>query len=178
VSGLDDIVTALSARYADASVAFEFGQLALNHHAQQRRIVFVRTDGVLKFSSGPGRTTFSTPVNGAGTYQRVIFERDERISVTIRGETESQVEIMLDQFVDAVFAVCGPNALGTQNEYQWAGGDSTNAGANSARNPSLTFSLVVRLKSRPPAAGPYVQLAPLRSTITLGTEVQPITPSG
>lgn len=160
MSHLDDLLTAIEFRFADATVQFARGKIELGRNRQLRSIVMVRRDGVLKFSSGPGRAPFV-----AGQTERQRFVREELVEVTMRAEDETALDAMLDRFVNAAFDVFGPNCMSDENPYEWHDGDSTQGGANASRQPALTFLLRVRLKSHPQTL-PYVPLARLEGTVT------------
>ena len=166
MSRLDDTVTALAARYADATVSFEAGKLILNKHAQQRKIILVRQEGQLRFSSAPDRMPFGPPTAGAGTLTRQRFERFERIEATLRAQDEDELDLMFDRFVNAVFEVFGPNAFEDVNEYAWFQGDSTQAGDWSRRNPAIKLYFRVRLRSIS-QPGPYAVLGTAEGELVL-----------
>lgn len=160
MSHLDDIAAAIEARFDDATVTFVQGKVERARHRQLRTIALVRRDGVLKFSSGPGRMPFV-----AGTVERQRFVREELIEVAMRAENETALDAMLDRFVNAAFDVLGPNCMSDENPYEWHEGDSTQGGANLTRQPELRFLLRVRLKSHTQTL-PYVDLARLEATVT------------
>ena len=166
MSRLDDTVTAIAAQYADATVSFEAGKFVLNKNAQQRKIVFVRQAGDLKFSSAPGRHAFGTPVAGVGTKTVQRFERFELLEVTLRAADEDDLDAMFDRFVNSVFEVFGPNAFENTNQYEWFQGDSTAGGDWSRRNPAITLYFRVRLKSRS-QPGPYAVVGSADATLAL-----------
>lgn len=168
MSRVDDIVTAIAARMDDSTVSFEAGKLRLNEHAQQRRVIVQRTAGVLGFSSGPGRRPHSS---GTGTEQR--FVREETLRVTLRAEDEEALDALFDRFVNAVFEQFGPNALEDETPYSWHGEDSDQGGSWLARNPAITLTMTVRLRSRSDEK-PYatvadgsVEVTELDSTVTV-----------
>jgi hypothetical protein len=166
MSRLDDILTLIEARYADPSVSFECGKLVLNKHAQRRKVILVRQEGTLTFSSAPGRAPFSVPVDGVGTTTKQRFERFELLEATIRAEDESELDIIFDRLVNAIFEVFGPNAFENTNQYEWFQGDSTNGGDWARRNPAIKLYIRVRLKSRS-QPGPYAVLATADATLIL-----------
>jgi hypothetical protein len=148
MSRLDEIVTQISDQYGDASVSFEAGKLVLNKHAQQRKIIMVRSSGDLRFSAAPGRRQYGVPVGGAGSVTDQRFERFELIECTLRAEDEAALDAMLDRFVNAVFEVAGPNAFENVNPYEWHQGDSSAGGDWIKRNPAIKLYIRLRLKSR------------------------------
>ena len=166
MSQLDEILTTVAARYADATDSFEAGKNVLNKNAQQRKIILVRQEGQLKFSAAPGRVAFGTPLSGAGTVTKQPFERFELIEATLRAEDEDALDLMFDRFVNTVFEVFGPNAFEDVNEYQWFQGDSTTGGDWSRRNPAITLYFRVRLKSRS-QPGPYAVVGSADATLVL-----------
>jgi hypothetical protein len=175
VSHLTNLIEQVGILYADPSVSFKGGSLELNRHAQQRRITFVRKDGVLRFSSGPQRVPKTIPILGVGGQERIRFVREERYEVTVRGENEDVIDVMLDRLVNVIFELLGPNALLDENPYHWVGGDSTNAANNTARNPELVFDLAVRVQSRTQTV-PYLVLEGVDATAILGATSVTLTP--
>lgn len=171
MSHLDDLLTAIEVRFDDATVEFSRGKIERARHKQQRSIVMVRRDGVLKFSSGPGRMPFA-----AGTVKRQRFVREELVKVSMRAEDETALDAMLDRFVNAAFDVLGPNCMSDENPYEWHEGDSTQGGANASRQPALTFMLRVRLKSHPQTL-PYIPLTRLETTVTELDSTVTLTPA-
>jgi hypothetical protein len=159
-------VTALAARYADATVSFEAGKLVLNKNAQQRKIILVRQEGQLKFSSAPGRAAFGTPLAGAGTVTKQPFERFELIEATLRAEDEDELDLMFDRFVNTVFEVFGPNAFEDVSDYAWFQADSTSGGDWARRNPAIKLYFRVRLRSIA-QPGPFAVLGTADSTVIL-----------
>lgn len=171
MSQLDELVTAVAARIADATVSFEAGKLRVNEHGQQRHVIFYRDAGVLKFATGPGRQVYATPVAGAGTTEFVRFQRSESVVVIVRAESEDAVDVLFDAVANAIFDVGGPNVFENENQYQWAGKDSQAAGQHLRRNPEITFMFRMRLSSHPKPK-PYAVVAHVQSTQTeLGNSV-------
>lgn len=168
-SRLDDFVTAIDVQLADATVNLVAGRLRLNEHATQRQAIFTRQSGELTFSRAPGRTPFGAPVSGEGTFTRQVFTRSEMIEVTLRAADEEALDLLFDQFVNAVFEVCGPNAFEETNAYEWVGEDSSSAGAWDSRNPGIKFQLNVRLSSRGQPR-PYAVIAVTSADVTEGDE--------
>jgi hypothetical protein len=171
MSHLDDLLTAIEFRFGDATVDFVRGKIERSRHRQQRSIVLVRRDGVLKFSSGPGRMPFA-----AGAVERQRFVREELVEVTMRAEDETALDAMLDRFVNAAFDVLGPNCMSDENPYEWHEGDSTQGGSNASRQPALTFMLRVRLKSHPQTL-PYAPLARIEGAVTELDSTVSLTPA-
>lgn len=171
MSHLDDLLDAIEVRFDDATVLFARGKIDLARHKQRRSIVMVRSNGVLKFSSGPGRMPFV-----AGQVERQRFVREELVEVTMRAEDETALDAMLDRFVNAAFDVLGPNCMSDENPYEWHQGDSTQGGANASRQPALTFLLRVRLKSHTQTL-PYVALARLEGAVTELDSTVTLTPA-
>lgn len=165
MSQLDALVTAVAAAVGDSSVAFEAGKLRINEHAQQRKAIFVRTSGVLKFSAAPGRQIFGVPASGVGTTEFQRFQRSEAIELTLRAETEDALDALFDVVVNAIFDVGGPNVYENENAYDWAGGDSQSAGQRIARNPEITFMFRMRLQSHPKLK-PYAVVADTQVALT------------
>ncbi len=165
MSQLDDLVTAVAARVADATVAFEAGKVKINEHAQRRKAIFVRDSGVLKFSTAPGRQVFGVPVSGVGTTEFQRFQRSESVLLTLRAEDEEALDALFDVVVNAIFDVGGPNVFENENQYEWAGKDSQTAGARTARNPEIVFMFRMRLVSHPKLK-PYAVVANVQSTQT------------
>lgn len=166
MSQLDEVVTAIAARYADATVSFEAGKVVLNAHNQRRKIILVRQSGDLLFSAAPGRRVFGAPTAGAGTTTTQRFERFELIECTLRAEDEDALDLMFDRFVNAVFEVFGPNAFENVNQYQWFQGDSSNGGDWVRRSPAIKLYIRVRLRSRS-QPGPYAVLAAAGGTAAM-----------
>jgi hypothetical protein len=171
MSHLDDILTDIEARFDDATVDFASGKIELARHKQQRSIVMVRRDGLLKFSSAPNRMP-----HVAGAVERQVFFREELVEVTMRAESETALDAMLDRFAAAAFAVMGPNAMSDENPYEWHAGDSKQGGANASRQPALTFLMRVRLRSHTPTL-PYIELQRLESTVTELDSTVTLTPA-
>lgn len=146
MSHVDDVCEAIRLAFNDSTVSFEVGENTQARHGQRRRILFVRADGIVRPSSAPGRIT-ATP-GAPGTLARQVFERRERITVELRAESDDALDIMFDRFLKAAFNLFGPNILQEDNPYQWAGGDSSSGGSNTARQPAIMFDLWIRLKSR------------------------------
>lgn len=165
MSQVDDFVTAVAARVADATVAFEVGKLRINEHAQRRKAIFVRQTGVLRFTAAPGRQVFGIPVGGAGETELQRFAREERIELTVSAEDEDALDALFDAVVNAIFDVGGPNVFDNENPYRWAGEDSQRAGKHLARNPEIKFTFNIRLTSHPKPK-PYAVLAAIESTLT------------
>lgn len=171
MSQLDELVAAVAARVADATVQFEAGKVKINEHAQRRKVIFVRTNGSLKFSSAPGRQPFGIPVGGQGTTELRRFTRWETVAVTMRAEDEDALDALFDAVVNAIFDVGGPNVFENDNPYDWAGKDSQTAGQRIARNPELTFYFKMQLASHPKLK-PYAVIENAQATITeLGQSV-------
>lgn len=167
MSQLDEILTTVAARYADATVSFEAGKNVLNKNSQQRKIILARASGDLRFSSAPGRRVFGTPTAGAGSTTQQRFERFEQIEATLRAEDEDALDAMFDRFVNAVFDVFGPNAFENVNPYEWFQGDSTAGGDWARRNPAIKLYFRVRLRSVPQIPAPYVVLGSAEATLLL-----------
>lgn len=175
MSHVEDVRDDIQARFDDATVSFEVGENAQARHGQRRRIIFVRADGVVRHSSAPQRTV-ATP-GAPGTLARQVFERRERIAVELRAESDDALDIMFDRFLKAAFNAYGPNILQDENPYQWAGGDSTSGGSNTARQPAILFDLWIRLKSRDAFPLPLVEIDHAQASLTeLGTTVSFNTP--
>jgi len=166
MSQLDELVTDVAARVADASVEYKAGKLHLNRHAQLRRAVFVRSAGALKHSAAPGRQVYGVPVSGAGTTQFQRFTREELVTLTLRAEDEEALDALFDTIVNAIFEIGGPNVYEDANDYEWAGDDSTNAGKHVSRVPELVFRFRMRLSCQPRAL-PYAVLAQIDATVTM-----------
>lgn len=166
MSRLDDIVTLIADRYADATVSFEAGKVVLNKHAQRRKVILVRQEGQLRFSSSPDRARFSAPVSGAGTHTKQPFERFELLEVTLRAEDEAELDLMFDRFVNTVFECFGPAAFEDVNDYVWFQGDSSTGGDWARRNPAIKFRFRVRLRSIA-QPGPFAVLAEADATLML-----------
>lgn len=166
MSRLDDIVTLIEARYADPTVSFEAGKLVLNKNAQKRKVILVRQEGTLKFSSAPGRAPFSVPVSGVGTTTKQPFERFELLQATLRAEDEDELDVIFDRFVNSVFEVFGPNAFEDVNHYSWFQADSTAGGDWARRNPAIKLEFRVRLRSIA-QPGPFAVLADAGATAIL-----------
>jgi hypothetical protein len=173
VSDLDDLVTSVAAAVADATVSFQAGKLRINEHNQPRKAIFVRDAGVLKFSTGPGRQVFTTPVSGAGTTEYIRFQRSESVMVVLSAETEDALDALFDAVVNAIFDIGGPNVFENENAYEWAGKDSQQAGQHLARNPELRFMFRMRIQSHPKSK-PYAVVAHAQATLQ---EIQPTTVS-
>lgn len=169
MSRIDDLVTAIAARYNDSTVSFEAGKLRLNEHAQQRKVIFVRQNGSLQFSTAPGRRPFGTPVSGAGTFTQQRFTREEQLEVTLRAADEEDLDDMFDRFVNTVFEVCGPNAFENANQYEWFKEDSKNGGSWETRNPAIKLYFNARLASRSQTS-PYAVVASTDTDVTEGDE--------
>ncbi len=166
MSRLDDLVTALAARYADSTVSFEAGKLVLNKNAQRRKIILVRAEGQLRFSAAPDRARFSTPVADAGTTTKQPFERFELLEATLRAEDEDDLDQMFDRFVNSVFEVFGPAAFEDVNPYSWFQGDSSAGGDWARRNPAIKIHFRVRLRSIA-QPGPFAVLGTADGTLVL-----------
>lgn len=164
MSQLNDLVAAVAAAVGDGTVAFEAGKLRINEHSQQRKAIFVRDSGNLKFSSAPARQNFSTPVSGVGTTEYIRFSRSESVMVVLRAETEDALDLLFDVIVNAIFDVGGPNVFENENPYEWAGADSQSAGQRIARNPEIKFMFRMRLSSHPKAK-PYAVVANAQATL-------------
>lgn len=149
-SQLAQLVTAVAARVADATVLFETGKLKINQHAQRRKAIFVRPGGVLKPSAAPKRAPFGVPVSGVGTAEYVRFTREETVQLTLGAEDEDALDLLFDKVVNAIFDVGGPNVLvEAEQAYAFAGDDSEHAGAYNNRNPTLLFTFKMRVASHP-----------------------------
>jgi hypothetical protein len=164
MSHLEDFVDLVETAYADPTVAFEGGKNAKNLHAQQRRIVIVRTQGTLKFSKAPGKVQFGIPLSGAGTVTKQIFERFEVLEATLTAANQDDLDDMFDRFVDTVARTGLPNVFEDESEYEWFQGDSKAGGDWVRRNPSIVIRFRVRLKSRP-VPGPFAVLAGATATL-------------
>jgi hypothetical protein len=154
MSRLDDIVTALATRYADATVSFEAGKLVLNKHAQRRKVILVRQEGQLKFSAAPDRAP------------KQPFERFEMLEATLRAEDEDELDQIFDRFVNTVFEVFGPNAFEDVNEYSWFQADSSAGGDWARRNPAIKLQFRVRLRSIA-QPGPFAVVAGVTGSAVL-----------
>ena len=170
MSHVEDIRDQLEAAFDDATVSFEAGENSTARHGQRRRIILVRTNGVVRHSSAPQRVV-QTPGSPA-TLEVQVFEREERIQVHLRAENDDALDIMFDRFCKCAFNEFGANFLQDENPYEWAGGDSTSGGSNTARQPAIVFDMWVRLRSRDAFPLPTVELDTLQTTITeLGNSV-------
>jgi hypothetical protein len=158
MSHLEDLIASVETRYADPTVEFEGGKNAKNLHAQQRRIVITRTDGILRMSSAPGRAQQGIPITGVGTQTVQRFERFETFEAKLTAASQDDLDDMFDRLVNTIFEVCGPNAFEAQNPYEWFQGDSKAGGDWQRRNPGLTLRFRVRLRSRATPA-PFAVLA-------------------
>lgn len=164
MSHLEDFITDIETAYADPTVEFEGGKNARNLHAQQRRIVIVRGEGTLKFSTAPGRPQFGVPTSGVGSVTQQRFERAEVLQATLTAATQDDLDDMFDRFVNTVFETAGPNAFEAETPYEWFQGDSKAGGDWVRRNPSITIAFRVRLRSRS-VPGPFVVLAAAEGTL-------------
>jgi hypothetical protein len=169
MSHLEDIIEDLEAQYADATVAFEGGKLKKSLHAQQRQIILVRSEGKLKFSKAPGRAAFGVAIDGAGTMTNQRFERTEVLQATLRAANQDDLDDMFDRFVNTVFEVYGPNAFEDVNDYEWFQGDSAAGGDWVRRNPSITLTFSIRLKSRSVPV-PFAVVGTATGEVTMGDE--------
>lgn len=175
MSHVDDICADIKAKFSDATVSFEVGENAQARHGQRRRIIFVRADGVVRPSSAPARAV-ATP-GAPGSLTRRVFDRRERIAVELRAESDDALDIMFDRFLKAAFDLYGPNILQDENPYQWAGGDSTSGGSNTARQPAILFDLWIRLQSQDAFPLPLVEIDHVNASLTeLGNTVSFNTP--
>lgn len=163
-SRVEEFVTAVAARYADATVSFEAGALRVNEHGQQRRIIFARAQGALQFSTAPGRAAFGAPTGGAGTYTLQRFQREEQLEITIRAEDETALDAMFDRLVNSIFEVAGPNAFEDVNRYEWIGHDAQQGGTWASRQPAIRLYVNVRLASRSQPAT-YVQVQEVDASV-------------
>lgn len=165
-SQLAQLVTAVAAKVADATVLFQTGKLKVDQHAQRRKAIFVRTGGLVKPSAAPGRAPFGVPVGGVGTTEYVRFTREEKIELTIGAEDEDALDLLFDKVVNAIFDVGGPNVLvETEQPYDFAGGDSEHADSYSNRNPTLFFMFRMRVASHPHTQ-PFAVLTTANATIS------------
>jgi hypothetical protein len=164
VSHLEDFIAAVETAYNDPTVEFEGGKNAKKLHAQQRRIVIVRTNGTLKFSRAPGRVQFGIPLSGAGEVTKQIFERSEVLEATLTAADQDDLDDMLDRFVDTVARTGLPNVFEDETEYEWFQKDSKAGGDWVRRNPAIVIRFRVRLKSRP-VPGPFAVLAGATATL-------------
>ena len=164
MSVLEDFITTVEAAYADPTVEFEGGKNAKNLHAQQRRIVIVRTNGILKFSKAPGRVQYGIPLSGVGEVAKQVFERAEVLEATLTAASQDDLDDMFDRFVDTVARTGLPNVFEDETEYEWFQSDSKAGGDWVRRNPAIVIRFRVRLKSRP-VPGPFVVLAGATATL-------------
>lgn len=164
MSHLEDFIELIETAYADPTVDFEGGKNAKNLHAQQRRIVIVRTNGTLKFSRAPGRVQFGVAVSGVGSVASQRFERAEVLEATLTAANQDDLDDMFDRFVDTVARTGLPNVFEDETEYEWFQADSKAGGDWVRRNPGITIRFPVRLKSRP-VPGPFVVLAGATATL-------------
>lgn len=164
MSHVDDICEAMRVRFADATVSFEVGENQKNRHGQLRRIIFTRTDGIVRKSSAPGRNvaTHGLP----GSLQRMVFQRRERTEIELRAESDTALDIMFDRLLKCIDNEFGSNALADENPYHWGGKDSTTGGANTSRQPSIVFDLWLNMRSRDAFPLPLVDLTALQATVT------------
>ncbi len=174
-SRIDDLVTALATAMGDTSVAFEAGKLRLHEQSGARRIIFVRASGKVQAAATPGRVRLGTAVAGTQPRGVQVFTREELIAVTLRAEGETELDALLDSFLDAVFHVYGPNAL--PGEYEWFDGDSKDGGGWNLRQPAIRLILTVKLRSLPTArtnlsgltaAGATVQMVNAEGSTAVG----------
>lgn len=173
MSAVDDIKTALEARFDDATVDFSVGANTTNQHGRRRRIIFTRVRGVLRHSTSPQRVL---DVPGApGTHRTLRFQREEMLLVELRAENDTALDVMFDRFVECVFDEYGPNALLTDNGYEWVGGDSTHGGSNTSRVPAIQFQLWVRLLNQGNFPMPLVA-ADHEGTVTMLGQSQAVNP--
>jgi len=164
MSHVDDICEAIRVQFSDSTVSFEVGENAQARHGQRRRIIFVRASGVVRFATGPSRN-IATP-GDPGTLERQVFERFERITVELRAESDSALDVVFDRFLKAAFATFGPNILRDENPYEWSGGDSSHGGSNTARQPAILFDLWIRLRSRDYFPLPTAEVERVEATLT------------
>ncbi len=157
MSRLSLFVTAIAAALDDPTVAFEAGKLRLHELKQKRRIIFTRYAGRVNVQGSPGRAQLlGVPVSGATPFAMQAFTRRELVTVTIRAEHEEELDLLFDAFLSALFLVAGPNVTAT--EYEWAGGDSTEAGHWSARQPAIRLLITVQLRAIPTATGSSIDI--------------------
>jgi|SRR5690606_34052744 len=164
MSHLEDFVDLIETAYADPTVEFVGGKNARKEHAQQRRIVIVRTQGTLKFSKAPGRVQFGTPLAGVGGVTRQVFERSEVLEATLTAASQDDLDAMFDRFVDTVARTGLPNVFDEETDYEWFQSDSKAGGDWVRRNPAIVIRFRVRLKSRP-VPGPFAVLAGATGTL-------------
>lgn len=164
MSSLDDLVSDIAARYADATVSFEAGGLQKSRHGQRRRVIFTRTSGKVEPSTGRDRLTPLAAPTPPATWKWRRFARREQIEVTLRAESEDALDLVFDRLIDAIFSVMGPNAV--MSEYSWVFEDST-AGAATARTPAIKFALEVMIKSTPPNYGPVGEIEIAQGTLEI-----------
>lgn len=170
MSHVNDIRDALEMRFADGTVSFEAGENSTARHGQRRRIIFIRRNGVLRPSSAPGKNVAT--IGAPGTFERMVFQREERIEIVLRAESDDALDIMFDRLAKCIFNEFGPNALRNENPYEWYGGDSSAGGSNIARQPAISFDLWVKLRSRDAFPLPLVEIDHTQATLTeLGQSV-------
>lgn len=164
---LDAFAALVQARFPDGdTVVIATGKVATQENRQQRTIILTRQRGQLTFSAAPGRQPFGTPTSGAGTYTVQRFQRNETIECTLRAADENALDTLLDEFVNAVFEVAGPNAFDQTSEYAWVGDDSVSAGEWVRRNPAIKLYLVLRLSSFS-LPGPYAVVGTADADVSL-----------
>lgn len=166
-NALDAFAALVQARFSDTETAvIVTGGVQRQAHQAQRTILLTRQLGQLRFSSAPNRMPFGTPVSGAGTYVQQRFQREEMIEATLRAATETDLDSLFDEFVNAVFEVAGPNAFDELTEYRWFGEDSVSGNEWVRRNPALKVYFRVRLASFS-LPGPYAVVGTAGASVSL-----------
>lgn len=176
MSRIDDLVTEIATEFNDATVEFVGGSVQRGRHSQQRRIIFARMRGQLRFISAPGARPETTPVANQGTLTQQRFERLETLKITLRAEDETELDTLFDRFVNVVFELYGPNAFEEANNYQWYNEDSKSSGTYSTRNPSIDLLLPFSFASRSDPK-PYFELVSTTADLGIPDETKPDAPT-
>lgn len=164
-SRLEDFATLIDTALADATVEIDAGKLELRKQSGLRRIIFVRTTGEVLPAASPGRVRLGTAVGGVAPRAVQIWTRREQIEVTIRAADETALDTLFDNFLDALFKVIGPNGLPLT--YEWHSGDSSEGGANRARQPAIKLNLQLDLRSLPTARTNDVTVSATEADVNL-----------
>lgn len=144
-SSFDTFVDTIETTMGDATVKFFKGTTGKERgmRDQQRRVVIERASGSVHMSSHPVKP------NVKNVTKHARFQRNELLRVSLYAEDEDLLDQLFDNFINAVFDCCGPNAFDAENGYEW-GGEDSKGGANVVRQPMIAFMLPVRLKVDPP----------------------------
>lgn len=151
-SRLEDITIEIHERLNDATLERRFGRKELQHHDQERRIVWVR---VLSPIDTPKRAGATMVVGDPEHRVNVCQIRVETVEAHIFAETDELIDQLLDNVIAACWLTLQSVAVQFTN-YSWVSQYENEAGET-----LRTEKVVLRLSFRLPVPEEIKQLTPI-----------------